>query len=683
MAFFTCFSTLIGRKKKDKGDGHSPSKAMCNNGLGTVQKQLDHPVKSPDECLFGGSTSVSVPEPFKKSNFQVVGVGLSTECPVETEAMAAAYSEGEDKYDEKSTRRGGSNIPAVSPEADETKSSMQKFEFERMEMETNPCNSLAKEVDQRFEIKTGKDVDSALDMIESGHLSDPGMAREEHWASPKLKRSCSSLDTREVVEKIANQFPSSKSQSFEELQKLAEEAREEDVYKGSPSSADKVMLKKRSSRQILPSRSRRLWWKLFLWSHRNLQKPWPARTTPFPLASRNQLGGYSSDTLEPSRAKELIRSESPLSFSVKLKPGDESDGFQAGASGFWPQNEWVAFSMQSSPLKRVEDWVNDLEIQSSSPADEEFGDDDGIAFPPSPGPGKSRLEEARTMTPITQEAKLNSPEALFYANSVVQSLNSSSTVAHISGMGLRVLPTISHFWRLRSVNLSNNNIAHLTPDSLPKGLHILDLSRNKISTIEGLRELTRLRVLNLSYNRITRIGHGLSNCQLLKELYLAGNKIGEAEGLHRLLKLTLLDLSFNKITTTKSLGQLVANYQSLVALNLLGNPIHSTLSDDQLRKAVCGLLPKLAYLNKQPINQQKAREVGVDIVAKASSSARNDLSRRRKAVKRTGQGGGGSLPLSSMRSNTNAVQSSRNKLKNQNHRRPVLKTSAMASSSSR
>ena len=82
---------------------------------------------------------------------------------------------------------------------------------------------------------------------------------------------------------------------------------------------------------------------------------------------------------------------------------------------------------------------------------------------------------------------------------------------------------------------------------------------------------------------------GFSNCTLIKELYLAGNKISDVEGLHRLLKLTVLDLSFNKITTTKALGQLVANYNSLQALNLLGNPVQSNISDDQLCKAVCRL----------------------------------------------------------------------------------------------
>lgn len=49
----------------------------------------------------------------------------------------------------------------------------------------------------------------------------------------------------------------------------------------------------------------------------------------------------------------------------------------------------------------------------------------------------------------------------------------------------------------------------ISSGSLPKGLHTLNLSRNKLSTIEGLKELTRLRHLDLSYNKISRIGQGI------------------------------------------------------------------------------------------------------------------------------------------------------------------------------
>lgn len=41
---------------------------------------------------------------------------------------------------------------------------------------------------------------------------------------------------------------------------------------------------------------------------------------------------------------------------------------------------------------------------------------------------------------------------------------------------------------------------------------MLNLSKNKISMIEGLRDLNRLRVLDLSYNRIFRIAHGMNTC---------------------------------------------------------------------------------------------------------------------------------------------------------------------------
>lgn len=133
---------------------------------------------------------------------------------------------------------------------------------------------------------------------------------------------------------------------------------------------------------------------------------------------------------------------------------------------------------------------------------------------------------------------------------------------------------------------------------------------------------------------------GLSNCTLIKELYLAGNKISDVEGLHRLLRLSVLDLSFNKITTAKALGQLVANYHSLLALNLIGNPIQANIGDDQLRKTVTSLLPHLTYLNKQPIKPQRAREAATDSLAKAALGSGSSGGRR--TGRQTSQTSGGS-----------------------------------------
>ncbi|XWS14984.1 hypothetical protein CRYUN_Cryun35bG0055500 [Craigia yunnanensis] len=525
-------------------------------------------------------------------------------------------------------------------------------------------------------------------MIQSGHISDPGIGRAEFWASPKLKRFCSNLETRDVLRKVVDQLPPSKSQSFEELQDLSARVRD-DFNPGSPvsimtrCSADRVMLKKHSSSQVLPSRSRRLWWILFLWSHRNFHKHWTTKPRPLPVtATLNQHGGYSSDTIKPHRAMKLSKMESPGLFSGELKKdftGNCDDnqswnGFHNRVSGLWPQNQWVAFPSPSSSFTRVDEWVRDLETQIAPPADDVNGEE-SITFPPSPDTGKS---QARSMAHLTRRSEINLSEEILHANSVIQTLNSSSTVAHISGIGLKAIPVISGYSSLRSVNLSNNFLAHITPGSLPKGLHTLNLSRNKINTIEGLKELTRLRVVDLRYNRIARIGHGLSNCTLIKELYLTGNKISDVEGLHRLLKLTVLDLSFNKIATTTALGQLVANYNPLQALNLLGNPVQSNISDDQLRKAVCSLLPKLTYLNKQPIKPQRAREVLTDSVAKAALGS-GSWNSRKKAAKRASQVG--STSSSVHRTSVAVGLKNKNKSKSRSRYHLSVKSTAHASSS--
>lgn len=167
---------------------------------------------------------------------------------------------------------------------------------------------------------------------------------------------------------------------------------------------------------------------------------------------------------------------------------------------------------------------------------------------------------------------------------------------------------------------------------------------------------------------------------LIKELYLAGNKISNVEGLHRLLKLTVLDLSFNKITTTKAFGQLLANSNSLVALNLLGNPVHNNIGDDQLRKTICSLLPKLVFLNKQTINPHKLREVGSEAIAKAALG--NSIrSTRGKAVKRVSQGGSSSSTLRRSSATATATRQSRHGAKSRSNHHTSLTEKSFAFSS--
>ncbi|CAN0877324.1 Dynein axonemal assembly factor 1 [Linum grandiflorum] len=452
---------------------------------------------------------------------------------------------------------------------------------------------------------------------EDGHISDPGARMAPFWGSPKLKRSCSNLETTKVMRKIDAHLAPEYFRPRSPVSVI------------SCRSADRVMLKKHSSSQIFPSGSRKLWWKLFLWSHRNLHKPSStAKPEPFPVS--NQQGGYSSDTLEQSVSTNLQSTASTEECSRLDQTNHHAlgkqkwDGFDFDASkvGAWPRDHWVANAF----LSRVDQWVQDIEIKPQT--EDETAAENGIDYPPSP---------ARNTSQVAHRL-----DDIVHANSVILSLNSSSAVAHICGAALKVIPSLSPFSSLRTVDLSNNSIVSITPGSLPKGLHAVNLSRNKINAVEGLRELTRLRVLDLSYNRISRIGQGLSNCTLIKELYLSGNKISDVEGLHRLLKLTVLDLSFNKVTTTKALGQLVANYIALQALNLLGNPVQTNIGDDQLRRAVRELLPNLKYLNKQPIKAERAREVAMDSVARAALGHSSSTFRHKRPGRRTDTAGSSS-----------------------------------------
>ncbi|XP_072972085.1 uncharacterized protein [Typha angustifolia] len=631
MARISCFSAfLVPRKKKSK-DTPKALDAKKEKGNGDLRVKPEEFVvqffdKYKDISVHDESVSFGNEEKSFLHNMKVIGDAT----PVRTKtAGEAAYEGGDEQDDILSMSRNYSDFD------------LQARAEVAVELNSHSHDSIGSvpgENSDRVEVKSERDETMSLElMIRSGHVSDPGVGQKTtFWDTPSLKRSCSNIETRRASRLLESP---KRASSYDDLQNLSGNFAKgaPNCIQGSPLSAmtsfsaDRVMLKKRSSSQVLPSRSRKLWWKLFLWSHRNLHKPSTSKPQTFIVANdvANPKDGYTTDTFEAS----------PPVDKKNKKVMEET------------QNQWFAFSAESSSLDRVNAWVNSLEDGSFCPDDNEGnenGDEEAAGTIVCPNSAEYCGSSGKNPSQSVRHAF----EEIAQANNIIQSLNTFSSVAHISGMGLKIIPTISAFSSLRAVNLSSNFIVHISPGSLPKSLHTLDLSRNKIANIEGLRELTRLRILNLSYNRISRIGQGLSNCTGIKELYLSGNKISDVEGLHRLLKLTILDLSFNKIITAKALGQLVANYNSLLALNLLGNPIQSNIGDDQLRKAVLGLLPQLAYLNKQPIKTQRAREVATNDVAKAALG-NSRWSSRKKSVRRV------SASTSSAKSRVGEVSSHR------------------------
>ncbi|KAL5982209.1 hypothetical protein ACLOJK_016279 [Asimina triloba] len=540
-----------------------------SKGHGTLQVKLEHLSKEKASA----PTSFDVPVPFEiqgNPTFKVKVV--REEDSIGKEAAEAAYEAGDEHDETLSMRRDHSDCDL------QARAGIDGSGID-LSMKRNDISYDSFDADVNG--RSGRDHD-ALEMLQNGHVSDPGMGRREFWGSPALKRSCSNIESRDVLKKVGNQ----RSLSLRDPAHFSESLNVGGGVQGiqtSPMSiktscsADRVMLRRRSSSQVLPSRSRRLWWKLFLWSHRNLHKPPPEKSKLLSAeAPSNKKTGYSSDTLEPRQAQveRKNKGKEVSSWGLPGRFSAEAQSSQHGrVSSLWPQNQWVAFWTDSSPISRVDEWItNSLEINPVLTLDDqdsrgEIKED--IDYPPSPDANGSSGKALNA-----EHLRLNSnlSDEVLQANNIIQSLNSFSTVAHISGMALKVVPNISPFANLR--------------------------------------------------------------CTLIKELYLAGNKMSDVEGLHRLLKLAVLDLSFNKITTTKALGQLVANYNSLLALNLVGNPILANIGEDQLRKAVSSFLPHLAFLNKQPIGQRRAREVAVDSSIAKAALGSGGRSARRKVTKR-------------------------------------------------
>lgn len=273
--------------------------------------------------------------------------------------------------------------------------------------------------------------------IASGHVSDPGMKRTAFLESPVLKRSCSNIETKQAKQWIKSP---KRSSSYRNLQNLPENSRVGITYENHSSplslrsscSADHVMLKRRSSSQVLPSRSRKIWWKLFLWSHRNLHKPRSPQRQISVLSAPKQKEGYSSDTHEPSQKLD----------KDKRKVVE-------------PENQWVAFSLGSSHMDRVNAWVKSLEDCSFVPGNIEENCEEMECERTS---DSQDLEIRETNEKVCSHTCRREAEDVAQANSIIQSLNTFSSVAHISGIGLKVIPSISSFVCLRSVNLSGNSI---------------------------------------------------------------------------------------------------------------------------------------------------------------------------------------------------------------------------------
>ncbi|CEM38373.1 unnamed protein product [Vitrella brassicaformis CCMP3155] len=112
--------------------------------------------------------------------------------------------------------------------------------------------------------------------------------------------------------------------------------------------------------------------------------------------------------------------------------------------------------------------------------------------------------------------------------------------------GIEECEDLSSCKALKKLEMPGNRLTSLEPFQMNLELCWLDVSKNLISTIDHLKELSSLAVLKLSHNQIRVMEH-LDGLSSLKALVLDNNQIVKVGGLAKLKKLETLILSHNLI----------------------------------------------------------------------------------------------------------------------------------------
>uniref|UniRef100_A0A3P9HE48 Nischarin n=1 Tax=Oryzias latipes TaxID=8090 RepID=A0A3P9HE48_ORYLA len=129
-------------------------------------------------------------------------------------------------------------------------------------------------------------------------------------------------------------------------------------------------------------------------------------------------------------------------------------------------------------------------------------------------------------------------------------------------------------WRnLTTLDMSHNCIS--TIDSsvrvIPK-VEFLDLSYNKLSSVENLQHLYNLVHVDLSFNNLRVLEAAHTRLGNIKTLNLAGNQLECLSGLSKLYSLVNLDLSHNQLAQLEEIRN-ISHLPCLEKLNLSSNPI--------------------------------------------------------------------------------------------------------------
>ncbi len=110
---------------------------------------------------------------------------------------------------------------------------------------------------------------------------------------------------------------------------------------------------------------------------------------------------------------------------------------------------------------------------------------------------------------------------------------------------IKFLQMSENFPYLKKLNLQGNKIGGLTAVGL-RNLVQLNLNNNSIASLDDFEGHAKLEVIELRKNKLTSL-KGLANLANLKQLYLADNQLTSLDGINNVPKLNKINARKNKI----------------------------------------------------------------------------------------------------------------------------------------
>jgi len=145
---------------------------------------------------------------------------------------------------------------------------------------------------------------------------------------------------------------------------------------------------------------------------------------------------------------------------------------------------------------------------------------------------------------------------------------------------------------VRSLNISMNSILKV-PEGVFKNIIVLNVSMNRLKSLNGLEECSRLQFLNASQNQIAT-DFTIGPLQKLKELYLSQNLLSTIKEIANLRQLRTLDLSYNKFKELDKLVEPISRMHQLKILDLQGNLVAKS---QDFHERAFKLFPQIVELN--------------------------------------------------------------------------------------